>query len=260
MAFPPDPHERPSRPAAKADADHPGAGPRSGPRARGANVPDVNDTGTGHPNLPANTPDALPNPDQIGEDDAPREGGAAPVSRDVIEGFVEAWGHMGSVWGISRTMAEVHALLYITGEAMCTDEVMSALQISRGNASMSLRALLDWGLVGRAHRRGDRKDYFKAEQDVWSIFRAIVRERMKREIDPLLVNLHELSDRTAGEREDAAGRARLDRMIEFLEMTSRLGDRFVGPSGPGLRLAATLLAKSAGGPDGHAGSGHKRRA
>jgi len=176
-------------------------------------------------------------------------GDVAPVSQDVIDGFVEAWGHMGSVWGISRTMAEVHALLYITGEAMCTDDVMSALQISRGNASMSLRALLDWGLVSRAHRRGDRKDYFRAEQDVWAIFRAIVRERMKREVDPLLVNLHELSDRTAGEHGDAAGRERLDRMIEFLEMTTRLGDRFVGPTGPGLRLAATLLARSGGGSE-----------
>jgi len=185
----------------------------------------------------------------------------APVSQDVIDGFVEAWGHMGSVWGISRTMAEVHALLYITGEAMCTDDVMSALQISRGNASMSLRALLDWGLVGRAHRRGDRKDYFRAEQDVWAIFRAIVRERVKREVDPLLVNLHELSDRTAGEHDDAAGRERLDRMIEFLEMTTRLGERFVGPTGPGLRLAASLLAKSGGGSESSdAGRGKKKRA
>lgn len=154
---------------------------------------------------------------------------------------------MGSVWGISRTMAEVHALLYITGEAMCTDDVMERLAISRGNASMSLRALLDWGIISRAHRRGDRKDYFVAEQDVWAIFRAIVRERMKREVDPLLVSLHELRDHTnIGDSSDPDIDKRLDAMIGFFEMGVGLGERFIGPTGPGLRLAATLLAKQAG--------------
>ena len=70
--------------------------------------------------------------------------------------LIAAWGQMGSTWGISRTMAEVHALLYITGQALCTDDVMARLSISRGNASMSLRALVDWGVVQREHRRGDR--------------------------------------------------------------------------------------------------------
>jgi len=160
-----------------------------------------------------------------------------------VERFIEAWGRMGSVWGISRTMAEVHALLYITGDSMCTDDIMARLQISRGNASMSVRALLDWGVVSRVHRRGDRKEYFQAEQDIWSIFRAIVRERVKREVDPLLVSLHEIRDRT---REDGAAPAteideRLDSMIGFFEDTSGLAQRFIGPSGSGLKLAATLL-------------------
>ncbi|MEM0984321.1 MAG: transcriptional regulator [Planctomycetota bacterium] len=177
----------------------------------------------------------------------PTRSSSSPVPPEMVDGFVEAWGRMGSVWGISRTMAEVHALLYITGDAMCTDDVMSALEISRGNASMSLRALLDWGVVTRAHRRGDRKDYFQAEQDVWSIFRAIVRERMKREVDPLLVSLHEIRDRSGDGAASSSGHDRMDEMIEFLEMTTRLADRFVGPSGPGLRLAATLLAKTPGG-------------
>lgn len=166
-------------------------------------------------------------------------------SAAVVDRFVEAWGNMGSVWGISRTMAEVHALLYITGEPMCTDDVMERLEISRGNASMSLRALLDWGVVSRTHRRGDRKDYFAADQDVWSIFRAIVRERLKREVDPLLANLHEMRDeRAAPATGDAEVNARLDSMIEFLEMGTRLAGRFVGPTGPGLRLAATILSKT----------------
>ena len=168
---------------------------------------------------------------------------------EAVTGFVEAWGRMGSVWGISRTMAEVHALLYITGGAMCADDIMDRLQISRGNASMSLRALLDWGVVSRAHRRGDRKDYFQAEQDVWSIFRAIVRERKKRELDPLLVSLHEIRDhagaKSGGTPSPEIDR-RIDEMLEFIEMASGLADKFIGPSGPGLKLAATLLAKTPG--------------
>ncbi|MBZ0171979.1 MAG: ArsR family transcriptional regulator, partial [Phycisphaerales bacterium] len=158
--------------------------------------------------------------------------------------FIEAWGRMGSVWGISRTMAEVHALLYITGEPMCTDDIMARLEISRGNASMSLRALLDWGIISRAHRRGDRKEYYQAEQDVWAVFRTIVRERMKREIDPLLVNLHEIRDHTREDGEKASSDLdkRLDAMIDFFETATGLAGRFIGPSGPGLRLAATLLS------------------
>ncbi len=183
-----------------------------------------------------------------------------------VDRFIEAWGRMGSVWGISRTMAEVHALLYITGEPMCTDDVMARLEISRGNASMSLRALLDWGVIARVHRRGDRKEYFQAEQDVWTVFRAIVRERIKREVDPLLVNLHEIRDHTRagvasgkGEPSQAEIDERLDAMIDFFEMATKLGNRFIGPTGPGLRLAATLLSKTPtlGRGEGKAGGGAK---
>ncbi len=167
-----------------------------------------------------------------------------PRDEHDIERFIEAWGRMGSVWGISRTMAEVHALLYITGEAMCTDDIMGRLEISRGNASMSVRALLDWGVIARVHRRGDRKEYFQAEQDIWSIFRAIVRERVKREVDPLLVSLHEIRDRTRenGAKPESDIDHRLDDMIGFFEDATRLAQRFTGPSGSGLKLAASLLS------------------
>ncbi|GAB4384546.1 MAG: hypothetical protein Kow0022_07440 [Phycisphaerales bacterium] len=161
--------------------------------------------------------------------------------------FVEAWGRMGSVWGISRTMAEVHALLYITGEPLCTDDVMERLEISRGNASMSLRALVDWGIVRRVHKRGDRKEYFVAEQDVWTIFRAIVRERIKREVDPLLGLLYEVRDELPEHGSAGAGteiKTRVESMIDFLELCAALGERFAGPTGPGLQLAASLLARN----------------
>ena len=170
--------------------------------------------------------------------------------------FVATWGQMGSAWGISRTMAEVHALLFITGDALCTDDVMDRLQISRGSASMSLRALLDWGVITRTHKRGDRKEYFVADQDVWTMFRAIVRERMKREVDPLLAVLYEIREsapapgkrdpeaRRAATTDDAATLERLDALLEFFETAQALTQRFVSPAGRGLEIAATLLGKT----------------
>ncbi|MCC6228768.1 MAG: ArsR family transcriptional regulator [Phycisphaerales bacterium] len=173
------------------------------------------------------------------------------------DGFIAAFGQMGSAWGISRTMAEVQALLYITGEPLCTDDIMERLRISRGNASMSLRALLDWGVISRAHKRGDRKEYFQADQDVWDMFRAILRERMKREVDPLLASLHEIRDKTNSDLPGKGKRSRdddpelrqkvdehntrLDSMLRFFETVEALSQKFVSPAGRGLKIAATLL-------------------
>ena len=170
---------------------------------------------------------------------------------DSQDQFVSAWGKMASSWGIPRTMAEVHALLYICARPMNTDEVLERLQISRGNASMSLRALTDWGLVSRSHKRGDRKEYFHTETDVWKLFRTILRERKKREIDPLLVSLHEIRDQTGDEtvkdkaarREVAEHNARIDDMINFIEMVDGLAERFISPQGRGLKIAAAVLSK-----------------
>lgn len=159
--------------------------------------------------------------------------------------FIATWGQMGSAWGISRTMAEVHALLFVTAQALCTDEVMDRLEISRGSASMSLRALLDWGVINRTHKRGDRKEYFVADQDVWSMFRAIVRERMKREIDPLLASLYEIRDMTGGLGAVSKDHdQRLDQLLLFFEVVQTFGQRFISPSGEGLQAAADILNKS----------------
>src|SRR5437868_6576881 len=93
---------------------------------------------------------------------------AAPAALEDSKAlFIRRWGEMSSYWGISRTMAEIHALLYVSTEPVCTDDVMSLLQVSRGNASMNLRSLVDWGLIERSHVRGDRKEYFTALADVW---------------------------------------------------------------------------------------------
>ena len=113
--------------------------------------------------------------------------------------FIASWGQMAGAWGISRTMAEAHALLYITGRPMNTDEIMDRLQISRGNASMSIRALLDWGIISRTHKRGDRKEYFEAEKDVWKIFITISKERKRREIEPAIRLLRDCAAQTKDE-------------------------------------------------------------
>ena len=100
--------------------------------------------------------------------------------------LIRRWGELGGYWGISRTMAEIHALLFVTGEPLCTDDVMAQLHVSRGNASMNLRGLTDWGLVQRVHKLGDRKEYFQADTDVWHMFETITRERRRREVEPII--------------------------------------------------------------------------
>jgi len=179
-----------------------------------------------------------------------------PALREAQDRFIAVWGQMGSSWGISRTMAEVHALLFITGEALCTDDVMDRLEISRGNASMTLRALVEWAVISREHRRGDRKEYFVAEQDIWTMFRAILRERLKREVDPLVISLYEIRSMTEDDPSQPAQREsqdqldahheRVDELLTFLTMIERLGQKFVSPSGSGLQAAAKMLAATAG--------------
>ena len=109
------------------------------------------------------------------------------------EKFIEAWGKLGSEWGINRTMAQVHALLLISPEALTTEEIMEQLSISRGNANMTLRDLIGWGLVEKRHKAGERKEYFFADKDVWNIARQVAKERRKRELEPVLKVLDELS-------------------------------------------------------------------
>ena len=90
------------------------------------------------------------------------------------EKFIQSWGALGSNWGINRTMAQIHALLLISPEALSADEIMKELQISRGNANMNIRALIDWGLVYKELKTGERKEYFVAEKDIWIVFQNII--------------------------------------------------------------------------------------
>ncbi|MFY8185071.1 MAG: GbsR/MarR family transcriptional regulator [Bacteroidia bacterium] len=108
------------------------------------------------------------------------------------EKFLQAWGTLGSSWGISRTMAQVHALLLISPDSLCTEDIMKELQISRGNANMNLRDLIDWGLIFRELKAGERKEFFRAEKDIWKVAKQIIKERRKREIEPVLQIMEDL--------------------------------------------------------------------
>ena len=107
--------------------------------------------------------------------------------------FIESWGKLGSSWGISRTMAQLHALLLITPKAMCADQIMEELKISRGNVNMNIRALCDWGLVHKELKPGDRKEYFIAEKDMTRVMKQIIRHRKQKELDPMIRMLNEIS-------------------------------------------------------------------
>ncbi len=113
----------------------------------------------------------------------------ANTEGEIVRHFVEHWGMMARSWGINSTMGELFALLYITGTDWAADDLRSWLRVSRGNVSMNLRELLAWGVVHKVHRTGERREFFRAEADVWTLFRHILAERKRRELDPTLLLL-----------------------------------------------------------------------
>jgi DNA-binding transcriptional regulator GbsR (MarR family) len=117
--------------------------------------------------------------------------------------FIANWGRFGTNWGINRTMAQIHALLLVSPDKLSADEVMEQLNISRGNANMNLRELMDWGLVQKVIVPGERREFFTAEKDIWKVARQIVKERKKRELDLMIPVLKELSE-VEGDKRDRA--------------------------------------------------------
>lgn len=115
--------------------------------------------------------------------------------------FISSWGAFGTHWGINRTMAQIHALLLISPDPMTQDDIMEELNISRGNTNMNIRELIDWGLVERVLLPGERKEYFSAEKDMWKVIRQIVKERKKRELEPMLKLLDQLEEVDGDKRE-----------------------------------------------------------
>ncbi|MEZ4957534.1 MAG: transcriptional regulator [Saprospiraceae bacterium] len=113
--------------------------------------------------------------------------------KEARDKFLQSWGTLGSQWGINRTMAQIHALLLISPEALTAIEIKDSLQISTGNTNMNLRALMDWGLVYKELKTGHRKDYFVAEKDMWEVVRKIIAQRKRRELEPVVKVLDEVS-------------------------------------------------------------------
>jgi DNA-binding transcriptional regulator GbsR (MarR family) len=143
------------------------------------------------------------------------------MSTGVLESkdrFVRTWGEMASRWGINKTMARVHALLMASDTALSTDEIMESLGISRGNANMNLRALVDWGLVRRVSVGNERREYFQSEKDVWNMCCRIARERKKREIEPVIGALEECLREVGPGKEAAAFRRKLTDLLEIVRM------------------------------------------
>jgi DNA-binding transcriptional regulator GbsR (MarR family) len=108
--------------------------------------------------------------------------------------FISSWGAFGTHWGINRTMAQIHALLLISPDPLTQDDIMEELDISRGNTNMNIRELINWGLVERVILPGERKEYFTAEKDIWKVIKQIVKERKKRELEPMLQLLDKLEN------------------------------------------------------------------
>lgn len=158
--------------------------------------------------------------------------------------FISQWGAMGSQWGINRTMAQIHALLMTAPEPVSTDEVMEDLQISRGNAHTNLKELVAWGLVRIVLKKGERREFFEAEKDVWQIFTIVTRERKKREIEPTLGALHHCAESTRDltSPEAVAFRAQIRQLEEFVGFASKVADRVsTMKHGFAVQLAAKLL-------------------
>ncbi len=167
--------------------------------------------------------------------------------------FIRRWGEMGQTWGINRTMGEIHAFLYITAQPQCTDDVMERLNISRGNASMSLRALCDWGIIRRLHKRGERREFFESLSDVWEIFSIIAAERKRREMDPVLETIKQcqkmldessLGKAAAKQEPVQLTRQRLASMEEFMAVTNKIFQQFIGNARSGLTRVVKVLLKA----------------
>jgi DNA-binding transcriptional regulator GbsR (MarR family) len=115
--------------------------------------------------------------------------------------FLSSWGAFGTHWGINRTMAQIHALLLVSPDPLTQDDIMEELNISRGNVNMNIRELVNWGLIERVLLPGERKEYFSAEKDIWKVVKQIVKERKKRELEPMLKLLDQLEN-VEGDKKD----------------------------------------------------------
>lgn len=136
----------------------------------------------------------------------------------LIQSFVLHFGEMGSRWGINRTVGQIYALLFVSPQPLNADEITDKLGVSRSNVSMGLKELIAWRLVRLQHRPGDRRDYFSAPDDVWTIFKTLAEERQRREVEPTLSILRDALLETPSSPEEQYAQARMRQMYELMEL------------------------------------------
>ncbi|QDH79985.1 ArsR family transcriptional regulator [Echinicola soli] len=141
--------------------------------------------------------------------------------------YIQAWGTLGSSWGINRTMGQIHALMMVSTEPLSTDQIMEELKISRGNANMNIRALMDWGLVEKVLVPGDRKEYFSSEKDVMSLAVQVAKERKRRELEPILKVLNEVKGVKEDTMEAREFKAVTTDLLGFARQSETVLDMFI---------------------------------
>jgi len=164
-------------------------------------------------------------------------------SPGIADRFVLHWGEMAVRWGVNRTMAQIHALLFLAGRPLNAEDIASRLQVARSNVSTSLRELQNWDLVKVVHLMGDRRDHFETLQDPWELLRVIVRERKEREFDPTVAFLRECLDSPALLREEPATQKRLRETLALMELLSSWTEQMLGMDNAVLKRLARLGAK-----------------
>jgi len=170
-----------------------------------------------------------------------------PELSAVQKKFILHWGEMGARWGINRTVAQVHSLLYLSAKPLDAEEIAKTLGVARSNVSNSLRELQGWGIVRVTHLLGDRRDHFVSLTDVWEMFRIILDERKRREIDPTVVMLREcLAEMKSSGDADAYSRERIAAMLDFMENMCELYDEVGSMSPSTLKSLAKLRGKLKG--------------
>lgn len=150
--------------------------------------------------------------------------------------FILHWGELGLRWGLNKSVAQIHALLYLSSEPLTAEQVASLLSIARSNVSTSLRELQGWGLVRVVHQLGDRRDHFETERDVWEMFTIIIDERKRREIDPTITVLREcVADTNRDVPDEKEARKRIRELLTFFEQAAATYEEFRGLPGGVLR-------------------------
>jgi len=147
--------------------------------------------------------------------------------QEAKEKFIQSWGVLGTHWGINKTMAQIHALLLISPEVLSTEDIMQELKISRGNVNMNVRALMDWGIVTKSFKTGERREYFFADKDIWDVARKITEERTKRELLPVIAILNEVKDIQGEDKEVKQFKKTVSDLASFTSSLNSIIKKFI---------------------------------